>query len=199
MQSNAGRQVMSKEVSSFKNCLLHKVVHRNNAKTTHISDVNARQVEAIAANENMPTGIAFGDRYSNTTILDFDTDPSNDREDEYSDHDDQLEDDHSLLSQQSTEEDEEDENESDEESNNNDDGVELQENHFGNADDNDYIGASDDDFVEDADDKESVRTPGMDEAVENPGVDTVEKNRRSSRPKQEPERFADTEHSSVFF
>ena len=51
----------------------------------------------------MPTGLVLVDRYGNTTILDFDTDPANDREDdisddEYSDHDDQLEDDHSLTS-----------------------------------------------------------------------------------------------------
>ena len=72
-----------------------QVVHRNSAKIAHRSDAIANQVEAIAANEKIPMGLVFGDPYGNTTILDIDTDPANDREDdisddEYSDHDEQL-------------------------------------------------------------------------------------------------------------
>ena len=79
-----------------------QVVHVNSAKIAHINDAVAKQVEAIAANEKMPAGLVLGDRYGNTAILDFDTDSANDREDdisddEYSDHDDKLDDDHSLT------------------------------------------------------------------------------------------------------
>ena len=141
-----------------------------------------------------------------TPQFQIDPDPGNDREDdisddEYSDHDDQLEDDHSLPSQQFAEQDEADEHAFDQEPNDNDDDVEVQGNHFDNAgtDNDDYIGDSDDDYVEDANDEVLVGIPGVDEAVENPEVETVEETRRSSRFTREPQRFADTEHSSVFF
>ena len=72
-----------------------QVIHRNSAKIVHGSDAIAKLMEAIVANEKMPTGFVFGDRYGNTTIMDFDTDPANDREDdisddEYSNHYEQL-------------------------------------------------------------------------------------------------------------
>ena len=81
---------MHKEVSSSTNCRQHKWCI-GTPQHSH-SDTVARQVGAIATNEKIPTSIAFGDRYGNTTILDFDTDPDNDQEDdisddEYSDHD----------------------------------------------------------------------------------------------------------------
>jgi len=69
-----------------------QVVHRNRVKLAHNSDAIAKQVEAIAANEKMAVGVVFVDRSGNTTILDIDIDPANDREDdiydvEYSDND----------------------------------------------------------------------------------------------------------------
>ena len=59
----------------------------------------------------MPTGITFGDQYGNTTILDYDTDPDNDRDDDISDCEhsndgEELEYDHILSSFQSVGEDE---------------------------------------------------------------------------------------------
>ena len=119
-----------------------QVVHRNTAAFAHSSDAVARQVEATATNEKMPMGIAFGDRYGNTMILDFDTDSDNDREDDISD--DQLDNDHSLVSYESAEQGETGKHESD------------------------YIGDSDEDYVEDADDEVSVGNPVVDETVENP-------------------------------
>ena len=172
-----------------------QLVHRNTAVLAHSSDAIAEQVEAIAANEKMPSGIAFGDRLNNPTILDFDTDPGNDQEDdisddEYSDHDDQLEDDHDLPTYYPIDQNETDDGEQS-------DG-DVQGNHFDNAD-TESTGNSDDDYVEDADDEASMENLGVDEEVENPGVETVEETRRSSRSTREPERFADTEHSAVFF
>ena len=38
----------------------------------------AVKLERVAMNENMPTGLIFGDRYGNNTILDYDTDTDND-------------------------------------------------------------------------------------------------------------------------
>ena len=92
----------------------------------------------------MPAGIAFGDRYGNTMILDFDTDPNNDQEEDisddgYSDHDEQLDDDHSLASYDSAEQGEVGEHKPDVKPNVDGNGVEIQENHFCNANDNDYI------------------------------------------------------------
>ena len=57
----------------------------------------------------MPTGLTLGDRYSNTTILDYNTDPDNDRDDnisdgEHSNDGEELEDDHSLSSFRSVDE-----------------------------------------------------------------------------------------------
>ena len=76
----------------------------------------------------------------------------------------------------------------------------VQENHFGNPNDNDYIEDSDEDYVEVADNEVAVGNPGMDETVEIPGVETVEEEtRRPRRSTREPERFADTEHFAVFF
>ena len=62
-----------------------QLVHRNSTKPAHSGDAVAKQVEHIAANEKMPTGLTFGDRYGNTAILDYDTDPDNDRDDDISD------------------------------------------------------------------------------------------------------------------
>ena len=64
-----------------------QLVHRNYARPAHSSDAVASRVEHIAVNENMPTGLIFGDRYGNTTILDYDTDADNDRCDDISDGD----------------------------------------------------------------------------------------------------------------
>ena len=131
--------------------------------------------------------------------------PDNDQEDEisydeYSDHDEQLDDDHSLTSYDYVEQGEVGEYESDEEPNVDGDGVELQENYFGNANDNDYIEDSDEDYVEDAGDKVTLGNPGVDKTVEIPGVGTVrEETRRPRRSTREAERFTDMEHSAVFF
>ena len=80
-----------------------QLVHRNRARPSHSNDAVADRVEHIAVSENMPPGLIFGDRYGNTTILDYDTDPDNDQDDdisdgEYSDDGEELEDDHSLAS-----------------------------------------------------------------------------------------------------
>ena len=86
----------------------------------------------------MTAVLAFGDRYSNTTIQYFDTDRNNDQEDdisdgEYSDHDEQLDHDHSLVSYDSDEQGVVGEHEPDEEPNVDGDGIEIQENIFGNT------------------------------------------------------------------
>ena len=44
--------------------------------------------------------------------------------------------------------------------------------------------------IEDTDDEISIGTSGVEEPVRNPGADTEEGTRRSSRYRQEPERFA---------
>ena len=181
-----------------------QLVHRNTAKPAHSSEAVAEQVERIAANEKMPTGLTFGDRYGNTTISDYDTDPDNDRDDdvsdgEYSDDGEELDDDHSLTSFQSVDEGElEDHDEVN--------GVENQGDHFadvgGNHSESEYDGESSED---DSNNDGSDENPGVgsDENLgvgsdEDPGVGRREGNRRSSRDRQEPERFAESEHSPTF-
>jgi len=78
-----------------------QVVHMNTTAIAHSNDTVMRQVEAITANEKMQTALLLEIVMENNTILDFDTDHGSNREDdisddEYSDHDDQIEDDHSL-------------------------------------------------------------------------------------------------------
>ena len=80
-----------------------QLVHRNRARPAHSNDTVADRVEHTAISENMPPGLIFGDRYGNTTILDYDTDPDNDQDDDISDDEhpddgEELEDDHSLRS-----------------------------------------------------------------------------------------------------
>ena len=131
----------------------------------------------------MPTGLTFGDRYGNTTILDYDTDPGNDRDDEISDgeHSDdgeELEDDHSLTSFRSVGEGElEDYVEAD--------NVENQGDHFTHADDN-SSGSECDDHSD-----ENISDDGGSD--ENPRVEHQEESHRSSRNRQEPEKFAESE------
>ena len=185
-----------------------QLVHRNTATLAHSSNAVATQVEAIATEEQMPGGISFGDRYGNITILDLDDDYGNYHEedisdDEYSDHDEQLADDHSLHSYDSAEQDEVGDHEPAVEIDADDHDVERQDNHFDNADGDDHEAESDEDYVQSDDDGDAVENPGVDDnSVEVPGVETVdeemEEPERPRRSKREPDRFADSEHSSVF-
>ena len=130
----------------------------------------------------MPTGLTFGDGYGNTTILDYDTDPDNDRDDDISDskHSDdgtELEDKHSLSSFRSVGEGELED-------------VENQGDHFNHSDDNSSGSEYDNDSDENTTDEFGSN--------KNPGVEYQEESRRSSRNRQEPERFAESEHSPTF-
>jgi len=165
-----------------------QLVHRNSTKPAHSSDAVAKHVEHIAAKEKMPTGLIFGDRYCNTTILDYDTDPDNDRDDdisdvEHSDDGEELEDDHSVSSFLSV-------GEGELEDNVEMDNIENQGDHFTHADDNSSESEYEDDSGE--------NTYDDDESDENPGVEDQEENRRPSLNCQEPERFAHSEHSPTF-
>ena len=166
--------------------LLH--MHMNRGRTAHISDAIVNQVEYIAVNENMPTCLIFGDRYGNTTILDYYTDPDNERDDdisdgEHSDDSKELEDNQSMSSFLSVGEGElEDHIEVDD--------VENQGDHFTHADNNSGESEYEDDSGE--------NTSDGDESDENPGVGDQEENRRPNRNRQEPERLADLEHSPTF-
>ena len=142
----------------------------------------------IAANEKIPTGLTFGDWYGNTTLLDYDTDPDNDRDDdipdgEHSDDGEELEDYRSLSSFWSVGE---GKLEDHVEVNN----VENQGDYFTHADDNSSASEYDDDSDE--------NTTDDDGSNENPGVKHEEESRRSSRNRQEPERLTESEHSPTF-
>ena len=154
-----------------------KLLHMNRGRPAHISDAIANQVEYIAVNENMPTCLIFGDRYGNTTILDYYTDPDNERDDdisdgEHSDDSKELEDNQSMSSFLSVGEGElEDHIEVDD--------VENQGDHFTHADNN----SSESEYEDDSGEK----TSDGDESDENPGVGDQEENRRPNRNRQEPE------------
>jgi len=187
-------------------------VHRNSITLANSSDVVAEQLAAIATNEKMPVGLNFGDRHGNATILDFDDDSQHQQDDnisdgEFSDHDDQLDDDHTLGSIESIlDEEEVDDNNEGSNDNENDDN-ENDDNHDENNN-NHYSGhenRSDSDYHSDNDSIENDTPPGIKNSYDEVGdssnsdsesgsgsdseSDHDQAERRSSRSKQGPERY----------
>ena len=89
----------------------NQVVHRNTATLVHMNDAVVEQVGRIAANEDAPIGLIFGDRdgIKDATILDFEDGAEFDddvSDGEYDDNEDQeLEGDHELGAVDGEEED----------------------------------------------------------------------------------------------
>ena len=170
-----------------------QVVHRNSVTLANSSDVVAEQLAAIATNEKMPVGLNFGDRHGNATILDFDDDSQHQQDDdisdgEFSDHDDQLDDDHTLGSLESILDEEDTDDNDDENSNNHDSGHENRSDSDYHSDD-DSIGNDTPPGIENNYDEADDDSTGDSESGSDSDSDHDQSERRSSRSRQGPERY----------
>ena len=203
----------------------NQVVHRNRAKLAHSNDIVAKQVEAIAANENAPDGLTFGDRTGAATILDFETEAmefdDDLSDDEYqNDPDDELEDDHDIDDGEYHDAVETDDIVDDivedivdddvVEIEDLDDGMDIENAPHDGNNVNNNTGADEDDqvFVDDesiagdeVEDDENLGV-GTDDGTPTNNEDDATNTRRSSRVVLEPTRYPETErvvHNHVYF